>query len=42
MIPILYPADATDFSTYGIGTLADAIFCEVTEERIGQYECLMK
>ena len=42
MIPILYPADATDFSTYGIGTLADAIFCEVTEERNGQYECLMK
>lgn len=38
MIPILYKADATNFSTYGIGTLADTISCEVTEERNGAYE----
>ena len=27
MIPILYKADATDFTTYGIGALADTISC---------------
>lgn len=42
MIPILYKADATNFSTYGIGTLADTISCEVTEERNGAYECVLK
>ena len=38
MIPVLYKADATNFTTYGIGTLADTISCEVSEERNGAYE----
>ena len=42
MIPVLFKADATNFTTYGIGTLADTISCEVTEERNGAYECVMK
>lgn len=42
MIPVLYPANAADFSTFGIGTLTDTIFCEVTEERNGLFECLLK
>ena len=42
MIPILYPPDTTDFSTYGIGALTDTISCEVTEERNGVFECLLK
>ena len=42
MIPILFKADATNFSTFGIGALADALSCEVTEERNGAYECVMK
>ena len=42
MIPVLYKADATNFTTYGIGTLADTISCEVTEERNGAYECVLK
>lgn len=42
MIPILYQASTTDFSSFGIGTLADCISCEVTEERNGVFECKMK
>jgi phage minor structural protein len=42
MIPVLFSADATDFTTFGIGTLTDTISCEVTEERNGLYECLLK
>ncbi|MDD4291078.1 MAG: phage tail protein [Clostridia bacterium] len=42
MIPVLYKANATSFSTYGIGALADVISCEVTEERNGIYECILK
>ena len=42
MIPILYKSDATDFSTFGIGTLLDTISCQVTEERNGSYECVLK
>lgn len=42
MIPVLYPANAADFSTFGIGALTDAISCEVTEERNGLFECLLK
>ena len=42
MIPVLYRANATDFSTYGIGTLTDTISCVVTEERNGAYECVLK
>lgn len=41
MIPILYPADATSFTTYGIGALKDAKKCIVIEERNGQYELEM-
>ena len=41
MIPILYGATATNFSTYGIGTLTDTLSCQVTEERNGAYECVM-
>ena len=41
MIPVLFKANATNFSTYGIGTLVDAISCQVTEERNGAYECEM-
>ena len=41
MIPVLYKANATNFSTYGIGSLADTISCQVTEERNGSYECVM-
>lgn len=42
MIPILYTADTTDFSTFGIGALADTISCQVTEERNSSYECVLK
>lgn len=42
MIPVLYKADATNFATYGIGVLSDTISCEVTEERNGAYECVVK
>lgn len=39
MIPILYGADETAFSTNGLGRLKDCISCVVTEERNGIYEC---
>ena len=42
MIPVLFRADATNFSTYGIGVLADCLSCEVTEERNGAFECILK
>ena len=42
MIPVLYPARATDFSSFGLGVLTDTISCEVTEERNGIFECLLK
>lgn len=42
MIPVLYPPHATDFSTFGLGVLTDTISCEVTEERNGVFECLLK
>ena len=42
MIPVLYPPNATDFSTFGLGVLTDTISCEVTEERNGVFECLLK
>lgn len=42
MIPLLYPANATGFSTFGLGVLTDTISCEVTEERNGVFECLLK
>ena len=38
MIPILFPATATQYNTNGIGRLAEATECIVTEERNGKYE----
>ena len=32
MVPLLFEADATDFSTRGLYALTDAISCTVTEE----------
>ena len=42
MIPVLFPANTTDFSSFGLGVLTDTISCEVTEERNGVFECLLK
>lgn len=42
MIPVLYDANTTDFSSFGLGVLTDTISCEVTEERNGVFECLLK
>ena len=42
MIPVLYAANATDFSSFGHGVLTDTVSCEVTEERNGVFECLLK
>jgi len=42
MIPILYGQTETAFSTNGIGRLADAISCVVTEERNGIFELSMQ
>ena len=42
MIPVLYKANATNFSTFGIGVLKDCTSCEVTEERNGAFECEFK
>ena len=42
MIPVLYKADAITFSTFGLGVLSDCISCEVTEERNGAFELVMK
>ncbi|MSC57782.1 phage tail spike protein [Lachnospira eligens] len=41
MIPILYAASETDFTTNGIGLLTDAASCTVTEERNGAYEATL-
>lgn len=42
MIPILFPNNATEFNTQGVGALADAVSCEVIEERNGSYELVLK
>lgn len=42
MIPVLYPPNAADFSTFGLGVMTDTISCKVTEERNGVFECLLK
>lgn len=42
MIPILYEQNETAFITNGIGRLADAISCVVTEERNGIFELSMQ
>ncbi len=41
MKPILYEAGETAFTTNGLGRLADALACIVTEERNGAYELEM-
>ena len=38
MKPRLYKANETAFTNRGIGTLSDAILCDVTEVRNGEYE----
>lgn len=38
MIPILFAANATNFTTNGIGRLSDAISCVVHEARNGEFE----
>ena len=42
MKPILYKADETNFNHNGIGTLSEAIVCEVTEERNGEFELYLE
>lgn len=39
MIPVLYEANETQFTSNGLGRLIDCISCEVTEERNGIFEC---
>lgn len=41
MIPVLYKATETEFTSQGIGPLSDALSCTVTEERNGEYELEM-
>lgn len=41
MTPILFPPNETDYSTQGLGALADAITCKVSEELNGEYELEM-
>lgn len=38
---LLYPSTEQAFDTNGIGALSDAVSCDVTEERNGQYELEM-
>lgn len=42
MTPILYPSTENQFTTNGIGILADAVSCIVTEELNGEYELEMQ
>lgn len=42
MKPILYAPKDTNFENNGIGVLVDAISCEVTEERNGSFELVMR
>ena len=42
MIPILYEHNETSFNTFGIGALPETSSCEVTEERNGGYELVLK
>ena len=45
MIPVLYEYNTTSYSsflTFGIGALKDTTSCEVTEERNGSYELVLK
>ena len=42
MIPILYNSTETDFTSYGVGALPDAITCFPEENRNGLYEVTME
>lgn len=42
MIPILFESTASSFTTNGLGALAEAISCEVTEERNEGFELELK
>lgn len=42
MIPILFQATATEWTTQGLGALSDAVSCTVTEERNGIFELEMQ
>lgn len=42
MIPVLFPPDATTFTTQGLGALSDVLECYVEEERNGEYEGYLK
>lgn len=42
MIPILFDSSATEFSTYGIGALSDALSCVAFQEIDGEYELVMQ
>lgn len=42
MIPILFRSTETEFTSYGIGALSDAISCFVEEERNGSYELTLE
>lgn len=42
MIPILYAAEETQFTSHGLGNLTDAISCTVEEERNGPYELTLE
>ena len=42
MIPILYPATETSFTSNGIGRLSETISCSVDEERNGPYELVLQ
>jgi phage minor structural protein len=42
MIPKLFAATATRFTSNGLGRLSDAVECTVTEERNGPYELYMR
>lgn len=42
MIPVLFDKTETDFSTFGIGVLRECTSCEVTEERNGSFELVLK
>lgn len=42
MIPILFDASATEWTTFGLGALTDTISCEIEENRNGSYELEMK
>lgn len=42
MIPVLYDAASTSFTSLGLGSLIEAITCEVFQEVNGQYELTMQ